>query len=824
MVRNPRYTFEFEELVRRYLQDAQNSSSKIGIEDLNQHIKANGHGDGLIKGQFNYLKTRFRNGELGIGNLNHRAAAIAAGLLDPSAGQQTGNKVANTPKSDPPGPKTPVSLGATPVKQDSIPARPVKPTPQRPAPEPHPYPKSLQVFPDLGLPPIGSHRKADIAFLHSKRPRNHDEHPGTTHFGDTSSSGSSSPVPSAMDLSKAYSTARTSSLLPPKPPADALPQPQADKVVPLDPMLSHSPIVGKTDALSSTSSVPFGQAGVDAQMKEAVNTRTGDSIFKAGIMKSSSPNFVLSAGAREKLRTILEPVKSFEHPAPRQPSPSAFFNAAGHQAQKPQSTNTATGTMEQKTSQSSQIPAHQPSGSGQVPPQPSKVSQTTKPMSAPGSTTFKPNMLPPGGLTHPLPSKPVIDASQPKRPKPSPWHEPSSLSMSTSGNAQASIASAQEANMRMSQARSFPSSPIIGHTGYPTIGSKVATSNPANVSQAVCSRPDILGPNSGVPNLGGLVMYGVPSEAGGQIGSKRRFSQMENGGTAHGGNSELHLVPGVHRQAEGVVGRALSQFGSYPPLDMYCSGQAPASSGDTQKFNQTGTDGQTAAVTRSGRVESRSFILGAGKDDAKKGPVKPERSRSPVKLPVPSHRTENEEKAILPEQPNAISTGGGQPNYNSTADNPQEDTVMMDDALAGLSKYTDEELSAAAMMDNDINIAPDNNLVTAGGGVAHPQPATQIDYSAPSGTTSQNAPTLDVEPAPTYYVAPPDPGPVDVYLCGPGAETCPISPAVVHFHCRRNGTVIFSGMGDFQAAAIMYQRSEQCQSRAGPGVLSTNQI
>lgn len=99
-----------------------------------------------------------------------------------------------------------------------------------------------------------------------------------------------------------------------------------------------------------------------------------------------------------------------------------------------------------------------------------------------------------------------------------------------------------------------------------------------------------------------------------------------------------------------------------------------------------------------------------------------------------------------------------------------------------------------------------------------------MGYSAPSGTATQDAPILDGQPAPTYHVAPPNPGPVDVYMCGPGAEPCPISSAVVHFQCRRNGTVIFGGMGDFQAAAIMYQRSEQGQSRAGPGVLNANGI
>lgn len=65
MVRNPRYTFELEEIVRRYLQECVKTGSKVCVEDCNQHIKANGHGDGLGKGQFNYLRVRFRNGELG---------------------------------------------------------------------------------------------------------------------------------------------------------------------------------------------------------------------------------------------------------------------------------------------------------------------------------------------------------------------------------------------------------------------------------------------------------------------------------------------------------------------------------------------------------------------------------------------------------------------------------------------------------------------------------------------------------------------------------------------------------------------------------------
>ncbi|TLD33086.1 hypothetical protein PspLS_01129 [Pyricularia sp. CBS 133598] len=820
MVRNPIYTFELEELVRRYLEEGQKPGSKIGYEDLNLHIKASGYGNGLGKGQFNYLKTRFRNGELGIGNPNHRAAAIAAGLLDPSTAQQAGYAAPNIPKSDPPGPKTPISLGATPVKPANIPARPVKPTPQRPVPEPHPYPKSLQVFPDLGLPPIGSHRKTDLAFLNSKRPRNH-EHPGITHFGDTSSSGSPSPVPTALDLSKAYSTASTSALLPPKPPTDTLPQPQAERVVPLDPMLSQAPIIGKIDGLASTSSAPFAQAGIDAQMNETFNTKTGDSILQADIMQSFGPGIRLSASAREKLMGILEPVKSFEHPAPRRQSSSTFLNAPGNQYQQLQSTKATSGPMEQSTSHSSQSPARQPSGSGQEPPRPPNLPQTSKPTSAPGSTTIKSNVLPPGGLTHPLPAKPVIDASQPKRVKPSNRHEPSSLSMSTSGIAEASTASVQEANMRMSQAGSFPSSPIVSHARYPAIGSKVATSNHANAGQAGGSRPDILGPNSGVPNMGGLIMHGKPSGAGGQIGSKRRFSQMESGGNAHGGSNELHMVPGVHQQAGGVTRPGLSQFGSYPPLDMYSSG-ITAPSGNAQNLNQHDNNGQAPAAC-SGRIESRSFMLGAGKDGVKKEPVKPEGSKSPMKLPVLPPRMENDGKRVVTGQPNAIASGDGQPNSNFTAENTQADTVMMDDGLAGLSKYTNEELSAAAMMGNDINIAPDNNTVATGGGFSHPPPASQMDCSSPSDTVTQNGPPLDAEPAPTYYAAPTDPAPVDVYLCGPGTEPCPISSAVVHFHCRRNGTVIFGGMGDFQAAAIMYQRSEQYQSRAGPGVLNANE-
>lgn len=737
----------------------------------------------------------------------------------------------------------------------------MKPTPQRPAPEPHPYPKSLQVFPDLGLPPVGSHRKADLAFLHSKRPRSH-EHLGTTHFGDTSSSGSPSPVPVALDLSKAYQTARTSALLPPKPPADTLPHPQAERVVPLDPMLSQAPVMGKTDPLASTSSIPFTHAGVDSQMEKALNTQTGKNLFQAGIMQSLSPEIVLSSSAREKLRKILEPVKSFEHPAPRQQSPSMLSNATGNQDQQLQSTNMATGSMEQSASQSSQVPVHQPygNGNGQEPPRPSSVSQNTKPMSAPGSTSIKPNMLPPGGLTHPLPAKPVIDASQPKRPKPSTWHEPNSLSMSTSGNAQTSIASAQEANMRMSQARSFPSSPVVGHAGYPAIGSKAASYNQANVGQAGGLRPDILGPSSGVPNLGGLVMPSTPSGAGSQIGGKRRFSQMESGDATHGGGSELQMGPGVHPQAGDATRPGLTHSGPYPPLDMYSSGQTLGSNRNTQHhFNQHRNNGQNTAGCSS-RVESRSFILGAGKDAVKKEPVKQERSKSPTKLPVPSLHTDNHDMKIMSEQPNTIGSGGGQPSENIIAGNPEADTVMMDDALAGLSKYTYEELSVAAMMDNDIHLVPDNNLVTTGSGVGklsilyltagfgntrcathsegetislthisrnhsgNTQPANHMGYSAPSGTTTQDAPILDGQPAPTYHVAPSNPGPVDVYMCGPGAEPCPISSAVVHFHCRRNGTVIFGGMGDFQAAAIMYQRSEQGQSRAGPGVLNANGI
>ncbi|TLS23231.1 uncharacterized protein PpBr36_06579 [Pyricularia pennisetigena] len=833
MVRNPRYTFELEELVRRYLQEAQNASSKLCVEDLNQLITANGHGDGLGKGQFNYLKTRFRNGELGY------VPPLSAGLLDPSAGPQTGNAVTNIPKPDPAGPKTPVSLVATTVKPAVIPDRPVKPTPQRPAPEAPPYPKSLQVFPALGLPPTGSHRKADLALLQSKRPRSH-EYPGTTHFGDTSSSGSPSPVQPALDLSKAYDTARTSALLPSKPPADVLPQPQAEKVVSQDPMIGHEP----------TGPLPFMQAGVKGQMKEGVNHEPGDSSFQAGFMQSFGSKIELSASAREKLRIILEPVKSFEHPPLGLLPSSIFFNAPGNWGQQPQSTNAASGPMEQRISQSPQVPDQQPTGSGQEPPRPSNVLQTTKSTSSPGSTTLKSNMLPPDGLTHPLPAKPVIDASQPKRLKQSAWHEPGFFYMPTSGSAQENIASAQKANMRMSQARSFPSSPIVGPAGYTGVGSKAASH--ATVGLAGGLRSDILGPNSGVPNLGGLVMPVAPSGTGGQSGSKRRFSHVEGGGTAHGGNSELHMGTAVHRQAGGVAKQGSTHFGSYPPLDMYSSGKNPASGGNTQDLNQHGNNGHTSA-TRSGRIESRSFVLGAGKDGVKKEPVKSEWSKSPTQLLVLSPHTENEEKIL-----------SGQPSGNSTAENPDADTVMTDDALAGLSKYTDEELSAAAMMDNDV-IAPDNSLVATGGGtgecggpftrrlayqgpavlhaqqtnsqekstnpvtlprnrLAYPPAENHIGCGAPSGIMPKNAPNLDAEPAPIHYVAPPDPGPVDVYLCGPGAGPCPISSAVVHFHCRRNGTVIFSGMGDFQVAAIMYQRSEQWQSRAGPDAVNAAEI